>query len=162
MTDKAWKAYERRVAKDHNTHRTPLSGINSRHTSSDSLSDIFYIEDKWTGKKTSMFYPVYRESILIGKPFEIHFLGMNLTVFLTKFKDKEPIKININDHPKWKIWSVWSFFKNDVCMKARKEKKIPYLSIHIKYKKGDVIICRSEDYKLVWNERSWSKPERGN
>lgn len=47
MADKAWKAYERRVARFFGSERTPLSGINSRHdTSSDSLHSTLYVETK--------------------------------------------------------------------------------------------------------------------
>ncbi len=46
MTDRSWKALERRIASQFNTMRTPLSGSNSRQTSSDTLSDKYYIEVK--------------------------------------------------------------------------------------------------------------------
>lgn len=46
MTDKRWKAQERRVAAYFKTERTPLSGVNSKQTSSDTLHDRLYIECK--------------------------------------------------------------------------------------------------------------------
>lgn len=46
MADKRWKQFERRVAEFFGTVRNPLSGANSRHTASDSLSDLFFIESK--------------------------------------------------------------------------------------------------------------------
>jgi len=46
MTDKTWKAHERRIAKKFGTVRTPLSGGNSKMTQSDTLHKTFYIEDK--------------------------------------------------------------------------------------------------------------------
>jgi len=46
MTDKHWKAGERRIAKKFNTKRTPLSGGNSRHTMSDTLHKRLFIEVK--------------------------------------------------------------------------------------------------------------------
>ena len=47
MTSRStWKKRERNIAKYLGTDRTPLSGSNSRHTSSDTLSDIFYVESK--------------------------------------------------------------------------------------------------------------------
>jgi len=46
MTDKAWKAFERRIAKSLGTERTPLSGGASKHTSSDTLHPTLYVECK--------------------------------------------------------------------------------------------------------------------
>ena len=39
MTDKPWKVFERRIANKFESHRTPLSGQMSRHTSSDVLHE---------------------------------------------------------------------------------------------------------------------------
>ena len=47
---KAWKALERRIAKRFGTFRTPLSGMSSRHTASDTLHPEMYIEVKWSGR----------------------------------------------------------------------------------------------------------------
>ena len=44
MGDKAWKAFERRIAKSLGTDRTPLSGGASRHTTSDTLHPDLYVE----------------------------------------------------------------------------------------------------------------------
>jgi len=44
MPDKAWKAFERRIAKSLGTDRTPLSGGASRHTRSDTLHPDLYVE----------------------------------------------------------------------------------------------------------------------
>lgn len=46
MPDKAWKAFERRIAKSLGTERTPLSGGASRHTTSDTLHPDLYVECK--------------------------------------------------------------------------------------------------------------------
>jgi len=46
MSDKTWKARERQVAKFFGTERNPLSGQNSKHTSSDTLHQTLYIEHK--------------------------------------------------------------------------------------------------------------------
>lgn len=47
MSDKLWKAFERRVAAYFGTTRTPLSGSNSKHnTESDTLHNTLYIEAK--------------------------------------------------------------------------------------------------------------------
>jgi hypothetical protein len=41
-----WKQRERDIAEDFGTKRNPLSGSMSGHSSSDSLSDTFYLESK--------------------------------------------------------------------------------------------------------------------
>jgi hypothetical protein len=46
MSDKRWKAQERRVAAYFKTERTPLSGSNSKQTQSDTLHERLYIECK--------------------------------------------------------------------------------------------------------------------
>lgn len=46
---KAWKVFERRVAAELGTFRTPLSGGSSRHTRSDTLHSDLYVEVKWSG-----------------------------------------------------------------------------------------------------------------
>jgi hypothetical protein len=50
VPSKAWKALERRIAKRFGTFRTPLSGMSSRHTASDTLHQELYIEVKWSGR----------------------------------------------------------------------------------------------------------------
>lgn len=47
--DKAWKQFERRIAKSLGTVRTPLSGGASRHTSADTLHPDLYVECKQRG-----------------------------------------------------------------------------------------------------------------
>lgn len=46
MHRSSWKKGESRIAKIFGTFRTPLSGYNSRHTQSDTLSDRLFIEVK--------------------------------------------------------------------------------------------------------------------
>jgi len=57
MPDKAWKAFERRIAKSLDTHRTPLSGGASRHTRSDTLHPDLYVECKQ--RKSSYAFSQY-------------------------------------------------------------------------------------------------------
>ena len=46
MSDKAWKAFERRVADFFNGQRNPLSGSNSRITAGDVIHERLFIECK--------------------------------------------------------------------------------------------------------------------
>jgi hypothetical protein len=58
----SWKREERRIAKMFHTERTPLSGGNSRHTTSDTLSLEFYVESKlW---KDVPFWKLFYEEIV--------------------------------------------------------------------------------------------------
>ena len=50
MTDKAWKAAERRGARFFKSERNPLSGSASKHTRSDSLHKSLFIEQKFRQK----------------------------------------------------------------------------------------------------------------
>jgi len=45
----SWKNIERRIARKFGVERTPLSGGSSRHTSSDTLHNDYYIEIKCSG-----------------------------------------------------------------------------------------------------------------
>jgi glutamate mutase epsilon subunit len=65
MPTKTWKDVERRVAKKFGTHRTPLSGENSRHTKSDTLHKKFFIEVKY--RKKIPFFKTFRETIELAK-----------------------------------------------------------------------------------------------
>ena len=47
---RTWKIREGKIAKDFGTQRNPLSGSMSGHSSSDSLSNTFYLESKLRAK----------------------------------------------------------------------------------------------------------------
>ena len=47
---RTWKKREEKIAKDFGTKRNPLSGSMSGHSSSDSLSETFYLESKLRAK----------------------------------------------------------------------------------------------------------------
>ena len=53
MPDKAWKAFERRIAKSLGTVRTPLSGRHSRITAGDTLHTHMLVECKCTALSTT-------------------------------------------------------------------------------------------------------------
>ena len=53
MTSRStWKRFERQVARDQGTERTPLSGSASRHTGGDTLHPRIYSECKYRKKWT--------------------------------------------------------------------------------------------------------------
>lgn len=60
MSDKAWKAAERRAARQLGAERTPLSGGGSRHTRSDSLHEQIYIETKY--RKVHSVWTLYEDT----------------------------------------------------------------------------------------------------
>lgn len=86
MPDKAWKAFERRIAKSLGTVRTPLSGISSRHTSSDTLHPDLYVECRYrTLSAVHSWWFTTREMaseenkapvIALGKKFSRHDLAI--------------------------------------------------------------------------------------
>jgi hypothetical protein len=54
MPDKAWKQFERRVARYFNTERNALSGGNSKLTRSDTLHPRLFIECKQRKRHTAV------------------------------------------------------------------------------------------------------------
>ncbi len=72
MHKNTWKGGERRIARMFKTERTPLSGGNSRHTSSDSLHPRLFVEVKHRKK-----YPLEK---LVNK-----------TLFEAKIENKIPL-----------------------------------------------------------------------
>ncbi|MDG7047719.1 MAG: hypothetical protein JRN61_01930 [Nitrososphaerota archaeon] len=61
MTDRTWKAVERRVARMFGSERNPLSGSSSRHTQADVIHDHLYIEVKHRAKIP--FYTVWQDTM---------------------------------------------------------------------------------------------------
>ena len=64
-----WKQRERDIAKFFESERTPLSGGNSKHTRSDTLSKVFYVEAKYRVKQAtaSLFRDTAQKAKLEGK-----------------------------------------------------------------------------------------------
>jgi len=60
-----WKNIERKIARFWGAERNPLSGSNSRQSSSDSLHKILYIETKY--KKRHTILTLYRETEVKAK-----------------------------------------------------------------------------------------------
>ncbi len=61
MPRSTWKNNERVVARKLGTERTPLSGGNSKITSSDTLHEKFYVEVKQ--RKKIPFYTTFKETV---------------------------------------------------------------------------------------------------
>ena len=91
---KTWKAFELTVAKFFNTHRTPLSGSNSRHgTTSDTLHPRLYIEAK-------------RDKRYVGKT-----LGDLLHNTLKEAKkERKPAVVALREHNKRGFWLIINSF----------------------------------------------------
>ncbi len=86
MPDKAWKAFERRVAKSFGSQRTPLSGKMSGHTSADvlhkGLAENFFIECKM--RKKIAVIEIYKKHLKAAKKS-----GKPLLLFLHQTGDKK-------------------------------------------------------------------------
>lgn len=84
MVDKSWKAFERKIARALGTHRTPLSGSASRHTSSDTLHEQLYVECKLRRSSAldTYFRSIRHKAEVEGKlpVFVSHKLGSSLTL----------------------------------------------------------------------------------
>jgi hypothetical protein len=62
---KTWKSFELRIAKFFGAQRNPLSGGNSKHTRSDSLHPVLFVECKWRQK--SSLCNLYRNTVPMAK-----------------------------------------------------------------------------------------------
>jgi hypothetical protein len=109
MTDKSWKALERRIAAAFGTRRTPLSGSNSGHdTDSDTLSDRYYIEAKLRSKLPfwAEFADTRTKARSEGKKpvLAFHKKGYPGTIVMLKLEDflemEQPPECNLNDAKK--------------------------------------------------------------
>ena len=65
MADKAWKAFERRVARDWGSDRNPLSGGNSKVTRSDTRHPRLFVECKHGAK--SVFWTLWLKTRELAK-----------------------------------------------------------------------------------------------
>lgn len=60
-----WKDFEREVANDFGTERTPLSGGNSKHTRADTLHSMLFIECK--KRKNHALHKLFNETAKLAK-----------------------------------------------------------------------------------------------
>lgn len=57
----SWKEAEKILARFFGAERTPLSGQNSKHTRSDTLHPVLFIECKYQGRESAI-YKLYQET----------------------------------------------------------------------------------------------------
>lgn len=88
MADKAWKAFERVVAKFFTSTRAPLSGGNGKQTRSDSLHPELFIECKYSAK--SALYSLHQETETKAKKEE------KIPVICTKKKGTDGFLITVH------------------------------------------------------------------
>lgn len=91
MVKKTWKKVERRIAREFGTTRTPLSGISSKHTQSDTLHDKLFIEIKYRQKIP--FYKIYKETIEKAKKEG----KIPLVIFVEKHSEKPIVMCSLKD-----------------------------------------------------------------
>lgn len=84
MPDKAWKRAERKGAAVLGTQRTPLSGGTSRHTRSDTLHPIIYLEMKYR-KSFAVVSQIRREEKKAKKEGKVAVLGFQQRGLKTRY-----------------------------------------------------------------------------
>jgi len=101
MDKSTWKKGERKISRMFGTERTPLSGINSRQTFSDSLSKYLYIEIKHQKKipADNLWQDTKRKAKIENK--------IPLIVFIKKNHKNPIILCNLRD-----IKKISMFIKN--------------------------------------------------
>jgi len=94
VTDRStWKKREQAVARLFFSERTPLSGGNSKHTRSDSLSPVWYVEAKFRARspvvrlhRDTMQKAAKEDKIPVTVLCEKHRPGMFIVVSASDFK----------------------------------------------------------------------------
>lgn len=84
MPDKAWKRAERKGATLLGTTRTPLSGGSSRHTRSDTLHPVIYLEMKYR-KRFIVVSQIQKEEKKAKKEGKIAVLGFQQRGLKTRY-----------------------------------------------------------------------------
>ena len=147
---KTWKTVELRIAKDFGVERTPLSGINSKHTGSDTLHETFYVEVKH-GKNhiIEMAYKLWRKFHIIhlksfdGEGFMYHKEDIMRTVEMgLKMKPLTVFRTNS---------SIMTLYRK-TAIKARAENKISLVALHATGATGYLIISKAEHIAIIRDE----------
>jgi hypothetical protein len=86
-----WKQLERRIAAQFGTVRTALSGSNSKITSSDSLSEKYYLEVKLRAKIP--FYKTFKDTMEKAKKEN----KIPIVVMHQKFNDMDIVMCKLED-----------------------------------------------------------------
>ena len=84
MSDKPWKRAERKGATAIGSKRTPLSGGSSRHTRSDSLHPVIYLEMKYR-KSFAAVSQIKREEAKAKKEGKVAVLGFQQRGLHTRY-----------------------------------------------------------------------------
>lgn len=116
-----WKEAERRVAKLFGSRRTPLSGGNSGHTRSDSLSGEVFVETKYRQKHA--VFKLWRETDLMARKEKkitvvaLREKGSPKTLFLVDAKAIIPLseimrEAEKNEQPRKKRYNIFKQFGN--------------------------------------------------
>jgi hypothetical protein len=156
MTDKAWKASERRNSrKIDNVGRTPLSGSNGAITASDSLSEYWFLENKLRAnvalfnlfshvndlairrkKKPLMVFFSNGEKYAVFriKEFGILTTQMHLPRYDSIFDGSWYVETEYNDRMPYRD------LYEKTAEKAKLENKVPLVIIHPKAKQNDMVI----------------------
>lgn len=147
-----WKKFERRVATDFGTFRTPLSGMVKSMTGSDTLHPKLYIECKLKGTENS--FPFW-EKLHLGKvkgKMNAIVIGELLIIPREDFfqlRDKALEEIELNVIAELNVYkSILSLYA-DTKTKAVTENKIPLLTLQKKEKKGYMIGVHPSDLEEI-------------
>ena len=84
MSDKPWKRAERKGATLLGTTRTPLSGGSSRHTRSDTLHPVIYLEMKYR-KSFAVVSQIRKEEVKAKKEGKVAVLGFQQRGLKTRY-----------------------------------------------------------------------------
>lgn len=153
-SNESWKAFERRVAYDFGTTRTPLSGMVKTITNSDTLHSKLYIECKYRGKDFTFWDSL--QKLVKDDPNTIYILcihpkgrAMVHLYFSTDFfsrinGDKRRVKIISSK----KFAGICTLFEQTI-ERSEIEDKLPIIAIKKKGAKGYIVGVSPSKYKEV-------------
>ena len=151
----SWKAFERRVASDFKTTRTPLSGMVKTITNSDTLHPDLYIECKYRGKEFTFFeeFMQIRDRMGIPPIFHIHPKGRHLLYLMYvedffRFINEPDLRAYKCRRDKYK--AVSTLFEETI-ERSQLEDKLPIIAIKLKGAKGYLIGFSPRDRVLIKN-----------
>lgn len=149
----SWKLFERTVASDFGTTRTPLSGMVKTITNSDTLHPKIYVECKYRNDDYPFWYTF--EQMRIMNPTKIVVLSIMpkgrkmvhlyyCEDFFTRIRDDKPIVLDCTN----KYKGVNTLFEQTI-ERAEIEDKVPVIAIKKKGGKGYLIGIAPQDFQKL-------------
>jgi len=164
MPSKRWKAVEGSLAKLFGSTRTPLSGINSGHTHSDTLHKRYFVEIKHG--EYSMIKTVYK----LHKPKYLTILeSADVDLIMVRYKDIIDQIPYLAQKRFQQVYAVGTLYLKAKRLCETEMMKIPCCFLHLKGERLDTSLLLTEaeyfkeitDYLLeTWKKKVWEESNK--